>query len=384
MALMAIAPSSARADIQHLDDVIITFSLCVGNDCVNGESFGFDTLRLKENNLRIHFDDTSSSASFPANDWRIVVNDSNNGGGSYFAIEDSTAGRQVFRVDAGAPANSLRIDSAGDVGIGSSNPVVDLHVVSGNTPTLRLAQDGSSGFTPQTFDVAANEANFFIRDVTNGSALAFRIQPGADENALFIASDNDIGLGTNSPQAALHLRRTNATASILVEETNGTAASRGLMTLRNNGTVYLGLEDLSISGGADTGQIWNLQNDTGRFRITTAPGGADEVELELDHDGNLTIEGELVTAGSCSIGCDRVFSDDYELLDISEHADLMFQLGYLPNVGPTPEDGPFNVTDKMGRMLNELEHAHIYIAQQQSLIDQLSVRVAALEVAEAP
>ncbi|MFK7938878.1 MAG: hypothetical protein AB8B82_05835 [Roseovarius sp.] len=45
----------------------------------------------------------------------------------------------------------------------------------------------------------------------------------------------------------------------------------------------------------------------------------------------------------------------------------------MPNVGPTAEDGPFNVNDKMGRMLNELEHAHIFIGQQQN------DRIAALE-----
>ena len=34
---------------------------------------------------------------------------------------------------------------------------------------------------------------------------------------------------------------------------------------------------------------------------------------------------------------------------------------HLPAVGPTPENGRMNVSDKMGRMLNELEKAHIYI-----------------------
>lgn len=90
-ACVAAAVGPASADIQHLDDVIISFSLCVGNDCVSGESFGFDTFRLKENNLRLHFQDTSNSASFPTNDWRIVANDSTNGGASYLAFEDSTA-----------------------------------------------------------------------------------------------------------------------------------------------------------------------------------------------------------------------------------------------------------------------------------------------------
>ena len=61
----------ARADQVFTDDVIIQNSLCVGLDCVNGENFGFDTLRLKENNLRINFDDTSTSGSFPKNDWQF-------------------------------------------------------------------------------------------------------------------------------------------------------------------------------------------------------------------------------------------------------------------------------------------------------------------------
>ena len=50
-------------DILHYDDVIVDGSLCVGFDCVNGESFGFDTIRVKENNTRIRFYDTSTSAS---------------------------------------------------------------------------------------------------------------------------------------------------------------------------------------------------------------------------------------------------------------------------------------------------------------------------------
>ena len=38
------------ADQVILDDLVVDGSICVGQDCVNGESFGFDTIRLKENN----------------------------------------------------------------------------------------------------------------------------------------------------------------------------------------------------------------------------------------------------------------------------------------------------------------------------------------------
>lgn len=49
------------------DNLIVQGSLCVGLDCLSTESFGFDTIRLKENNLRIKFQDTSVGA-FPSND----------------------------------------------------------------------------------------------------------------------------------------------------------------------------------------------------------------------------------------------------------------------------------------------------------------------------
>lgn len=190
-------------------DVIVQGSLCVGIDCVNGENFGFDTQRFKENNLRIHFDDTSSSASFPSNDWRITINGSNNGDDSYFSIDDATAGRSPFRIEAGAPSNALRVDDAGNIGIGTAAPVVEVHVNDGDSPTLRLQQDGSSGFSSQIWDIAGNETNFFVRDVTNGSRLSFKIKPGAPDNALFVDANGDIGLGTQNPDAALQVESGN-------------------------------------------------------------------------------------------------------------------------------------------------------------------------------
>ncbi|MBL4673908.1 MAG: hypothetical protein JKX81_16730, partial [Arenicella sp.] len=359
--------NTANADIVHLDDVIVDGSQCVGFDCVNGESFGFDTLRLKENNLRVNFNDTSSSASFPSNDWRIVVNDSANGGGSYFAVEDSTAGRTPFRVDAGAPTDALRVDSAGDVGIGVANPVVELHMKSGDTPTIRLEQDGSSGFTPQTYDIGSNESNFFIRDVTNGSKLFFRAQPSAPANSMYIANDGDIGFGTSSPgtlafstDASLHIKRTDGAASILVEET-GAVASREMLELRNNGGMYMTFRNTATN---DDWFFTSQNSDSGSFIIdsdlgTSAPGDqpGDGAEFTLSPAGDLTIAGDLTTGGvgACSSGCDAVFNSDYDLPSIEDHADYMFKNRHLEAVGPTSESGPFNITRKVGGVLNELE-----------------------------
>lgn len=217
--------NASPADIVHADDVIINGgSLCVGIDCNDGENFGFDTVRLKENNLRLHFDDTSNSASFPNNDWRLTANDSDNGGQNRFSIEDATAGRVPFTIVAGAPANSLYINNAGRIGFNTSTPATALHARRGDTPTLRLEQDGSSGFTPQTWDLAGNDANFFVRDATTGR-LPFRIRPGAPANSLFIQNNGNVGLGNESPTRRLDVSGGIRLRSDVLEFPDGTTQS---------------------------------------------------------------------------------------------------------------------------------------------------------------
>ncbi len=188
-----------HADQLILDDLIVDGAICAGGDCVNGESFGFDSLRLKENNVRIRAVDTSTSASFPTRDWQITFNDTANGGQNKFSIDDIDGGRTPFTIEASAPSHSLYVDDGGRIGLGTSAPVVEVHVVDGDTPTVRLEQDGSSGFTPQTWDLAGNETNFFIRDVTNGSKLPFRVRPGAPSSSIDVTADGNIGMGTSSP-----------------------------------------------------------------------------------------------------------------------------------------------------------------------------------------
>ena len=214
-------PKASVQDVLHYDDVIITGSLAVGFDSADGESFGFDTIKLKEHNLRILFDDTSYTASYPTNSWRITINDSTNGGASYFAIDDVDDGSTPFKIEAGAPSNSLYVEDYGRVGLGTSTPVVELHIKDSDTPTLRLEQDSSGGWTAQTFDVAANESNFFIRDATNGSKLPFRIQPSTPSSTLCLKSDGSVGIGTWSPGYPMELETTNKNASFVCDRTDG-------------------------------------------------------------------------------------------------------------------------------------------------------------------
>jgi hypothetical protein len=282
-------PGGLEFDQVIPDDLIVQGSECVGFDCVNGESFGFDTIRLKENNLRIHFDDTSSIAGFPNRDWRIIINDSASGGAGKFSIEDSTGARLPFTIEAGTPANAIYADSSGRIGFRTATPALELHVSDGDTPGLRLEQNGGSGFAPQSWDVAGNETNFFIRDVTNGSRLSFRIRPGAPTSSIDIDPDGNVGIGTASADHPIHVIRSNATARIQVDETNATAARRTLMQLQNNGTTEMSLLDTSTSVN------WSLRTQGNDFFISRLASGVEEMRIQ--NGGNVTIAGTL-TQGS--------------------------------------------------------------------------------------
>ncbi|MGE4071934.1 MAG: tail fiber domain-containing protein [Lysobacterales bacterium] len=225
------------------DDLIVDGSACVGTDCVNNESFGFDTLRLKENNTRINFEDTSVGG-FPSNDWEITANDSASGGLSHLSILDRDTGRRTFTVEAAAPSNALYVDSSGRIGLGTDAPVQDLHIMNGNTPTVRFDQNGSSGFTPQVWDIGGNEAQFFVRDVTFGSRFPFRIRPGAPTSSIDITANGEVGIGMGGASAALQVRRNSAfTGSFLrvdLPDDSNPATEERRLELDNSGNLFVG------------------------------------------------------------------------------------------------------------------------------------------------
>jgi hypothetical protein len=277
---------SGAQDFVIADDLIVIGSACIGFDCVNGESFSFDTLRFKEHNLRIKFDDTSTIGSFPRNDWQLTANSSANGGASKFSIDDITNSRTPFTVEANARSNSLYVDDGGRIGIRTSTPALEIHVVDGDTPGLRLQQDSSAGFAPQTWDVSGNETNFFVRDATNGSQLPFKIRPGADSNSLVIDGDGDIGIGVGTPSFPLHLRTdSSSNAAIVAERTGGATnfmnatATQGVFGTTTNHTlrfVVNSLFQMDLVGNSDI-----VMQDGGGYNGTWNPASSRELKENI-------------------------------------------------------------------------------------------------------
>ncbi|MGH8497851.1 MAG: hypothetical protein ACRERV_03445 [Methylococcales bacterium] len=341
---------NARADQVIADDLIVQGSACVGFDCVNNESFGFDTIRLKENNLRIKFEDTSAGG-FPSTDWQLTANDSASGGSNKFSIEDITTSRVPFTITGGATTNSIFVSSSGRVGFRTSTPVLDLHVKQGDTPALRLEQDGTAGFTAQTWDIAGNEANFFIRDVTGGSRLPFRIRPGAPTSSIDISASGNVGIGTDSPSAKLHVSSTN-TQDVFAGLGENPSASCAL---------NVGYAGTSFGPGKGFVNVRPCTAGTPDFRILVANSTIVTVKTS-----GMNVTGSLSVNNTALNVPDYVFDSDYPLLPLQELATYVVKEKHLPDIPPAREvaDQGIDLGAMQMKLLKKVEELTLYTIQQ--------------------
>ncbi|MCP4639496.1 MAG: tail fiber domain-containing protein, partial [bacterium] len=158
-------------------------------------------------------------------------------------------------------------------------------------------------FSAQTWDVAGNEANFFVRDVTGGSRLSFKIKPGAPDNSLYIAADGDIGLGTSAPADRLHIENTSGddVDDFIVTVDGyvgiGTSSPARKLDIYDTGANArvafhtddsgTGASDGSLIGVDDDNPghlyVWNFEDSNIYF------GANNETRMILESDGELAI-----------------------------------------------------------------------------------------------
>jgi hypothetical protein len=231
VALLAILGiSSTQADEVVFDDLIVDGSACIGLDCVEGQDFSFSTLILQENNLRVFLNDTSTSASFPANDWEIIANDSANGGDSFLGFADRLAGQVSVSgegICSGGDSNGL---VCGDVPENNCLGICDGDGVGGTCSFDTDCWGTCTGTSTQCI----SDENCGVGGVCEKTAICdgpgmcvapgavvFLIEAGAPADSLKIDSLGMVGLGTGTPEAEL--------------DVNGDAIVRGNLTV--TGTI---------------------------------------------------------------------------------------------------------------------------------------------------
>ncbi|OAN77876.1 hypothetical protein A8B82_11750 [Sulfitobacter sp. EhC04] len=378
----AFLPALAQAEVLSEDNPTIRSFLCVGFNCADQDIAGIDDFRVKDNTIRIHFDDVSSSSS-PDNDWRIMINDSASGSDEYFAIQDATRGPQIFRLSAGAPENALFMAPTGRIGLKTSMPLRELHMVDASTVTLRMDQRGGSA-PVQVWDINANHNAFYVTDSTN-STTPYRIEPGAPNDSFNIESNGFIGLGTNAPEELLHIRTTadNTDAFALFDAAG--SGSDSAFRLRQNGT---------------TPTTWEFRNqqDSGRLNVGIAGGNtpfkidnaATNNLLRLGRNGKpdeVVITGTLVVNNTAMNVPDYVFEPGYKLKTLAEVDQFIAENGHLPGVpsaGDVAAEG-LDMTRMQLAQLEKIEELTLHtisqdkqLSAQQDEITQLRAMVEAL------
>ena len=356
---LALFPGGAAiADHVFEQNVIVDANLlCVGIDCENFEPrlSGYIGIKLKSLTNAILFEDTTTLANNASWDWRLSANESTTFGADAFFLTDVTSGTNPFWVTGGAPSNALYVASTGDIGLGTSLPQADLHILGSNLAKLRM-ETSLGGL--RTWETGVSGAGYWVGDVTAGTTPLV-VEGNVPSNTLYLDATGNVGIGTSSPDAPFEVSD-NATFSFF-------------RITAENAPVNKSVDITFTQGPLTTGEM--------RYNIVDGDGP----EMRLNADGDMAIDGTLTTSGSCSVGCDAVFDAGYTLPTIEEHHARTLALGHLPNVGPTRDGEPWDVTDKMGRILNELEHAHLYIAeleardrQTQARLDRQEAELAAL------
>lgn len=186
----------ARLNTHHNDWVYITGKLGVGTDMTDGASIPFETILMRQNNNAIVFDDSSTSALFAQNDWRLKANDTFSGGADYFAIIDDTNSTTPFLIEANAPDNTLYLEDSGDVGIGTATPAANLHIWDTGSAYFKLERSTGAQlemYAGSTFSYFGTRDNFALRFLTNST---YRMT---------IGNTGNVGIGLTSPSYLLHL-----------------------------------------------------------------------------------------------------------------------------------------------------------------------------------
>lgn len=322
----------------HPETTIIQGSQCTGFDCATNEDFGFDTHRYRESNLRIHFDDdTGNSSSFPKNDWRIIINDSGMNGDEYFSIADaSNNDQQIFRLDAGAPENAIYVNSDGKLGLGINTPQKEIHIISDDTPTIRLEQDTNGGFDNYFWDIGGNETNFFLRyyDSLNFEHLPFSLMANAPGNSIFVDSLGQTGIGTKNPLAKMHIEDGDLRVEgKIYSEWDADQASQHMIELMNTNTTVNPDQMPALSVLAD-----------GKVGI-----GISTPAFDLQVAGDVDVTGELTAAS------DARLKEDIQ--DLTQVIPLILHLRPVSYQFKYKEFPELNLSErrKMGLIAQEVE-----------------------------
>ncbi len=289
--------------------------------------------------------------------------------------------------------NQFVITDIGWVGIGTTSPETRLHIlvsegegmpanaaahnllVSNNAFAVQDAGigiiGGSSGRPSLWFGDNASSHMGAIR--YHNSDDSMRFWTGSLERVSIDAGGN-VGIGTTSPTAPLHVVSKPGHADMVNLVNGGGYGMYGINTVPPDNEVFFininNLNNTAISFMAGHDEKMRVQSNGNVGIGTTSP------------QGKLDVNGSIYQRGS-SLHADYVFNPGYELESIDEHSEFMWQHKHLAAIPKAKVDGNGQEIVEVGAhrkgIVEELEKAHIYIEQLHERMKVLEEKLVKLE-----
>jgi hypothetical protein len=183
---------------------------------------------------------------------RAVVEDTSNSHSLRFGTSSPSA----------APTERMRIDSAGNVGIGTSSPVGKLEVNTGSSGSFFTRVAGDNGITNPAAAIATDSS--LVRFCASGAAMAFRAgalgtTPLSQPERMRIDSDGNLLVGTTTAG-------TMSGGSVIGVGARGGIIANSAESIANNGTLDIAI---NTPGGGYQGFLLVANTNLGSASLRT-------------------------------------------------------------------------------------------------------------------
>jgi hypothetical protein len=263
--------------------------------------------------------------------------------------------------------NPLTILNNGYVGVGTGNPVGQLHVNTEASNALTISRYGSN-----TFGFEIGGATFGLYDYTNTKFKWF-VQ---GDNLLLNPYSGKTGIGTTEPVTLLHLH----------EE----ADKDTYVHLTNLNTGKSTADGLELSANKDLGaNVWNYENGYLRFATSNAEQmritsdgkigvGTHSPSEKLSVNGNVKAKKIIVSQTGWP---DYVFDSSYALRSLSEVEKFIAKNKHLPDMlsAKEVEENGISIGDAQALLLKKIEELTLYIIAQDKVVQNILTEQAKLK-----
>lgn len=262
------------------------------------------------------------------------------------------------------------LTNGGRVGLGISGPEENVHVHEATSAASQIqltnlttgngATDGCVYGLDASEDVLVwNYENTDMKFATNNTEV------------MILTNGGRLGLGLSGPQEGIHAHEATSAAS-QIQFTNLTTSNGA-----TDGCVF-GIDD------SEHAVVWNYENSTIKFATNNSEAmrimadGRVGIGTSSPHaSSTLDVNGAIYQRGGV-LHADYVFNDEYDMLSIAEHESCMWSFSRLPAmpISEQDEDGQdiVELGERYRAVVEELELAHVYIAQLDQRIRELEKR----------